>query len=230
MSTRPVPVPRTCEAMYVVLTPRSLGKDDTLPLPHAALLRHHGTPEAAIEQMEGLRHQHVVHGRVPVAQGAEHARTTRIDVLRLAEQHDGLVIDLTVPRILQLAADEVSLDHATQWYVLDAGAVLDGVLQTDGLVQFGLPEVRITGVEAAAHAATGAVVAGLAHRLIAEWPDNDPVGPASVTLRDIAHGLGDPQAEQTPTAPALPLTIEHDADAGVLAVTLEADPVATLFG
>lgn len=229
MTTRPVPVPVTCEAMYVVLTPVSIGSDDTLPLPHAALLRHHGTSEAAVERLAGRRHQHVVHARVPVERAAEHARETRVDVLRLAEENDGLVIDLTVPRVLEMSSAEVSLAQSTQWYVLDAATVLDGVLQTDGLSQFGLPEVRIRDVGSAANAVVGAVVAGLAHRLIAEWPQHDPVGPAAVSLRDIAHGLGDAQAEQAPTRPALPLTIAYDENDGVLDVVLDADPVQVLF-
>lgn len=215
--------------MYVVLTPTSIGSDDTLPLPHAALLRHHGTSEPAIERLAGREHQHVVHGRVPVAGAAEHARSTRMEVLRLAEENDGVVIDLAVPRILETASTDVSLAHATQWYVLDAATVLDGILQTDGLAQFGLPEVRVRDVAADANAVTGAVVAGLAHRLIAEWPDNDPVGSAAVTLRDIARGLGDEQADAAPTQPALPLTITYDDVDGVLDVTLDADPVQVLF-
>ncbi|MGJ9414386.1 hypothetical protein ACHAAC_16930 [Aeromicrobium sp. CF4.19] len=230
MSTRPVPVPRTCEAMYAVMTPAPIGSDDTLPLPHAALLRHHGTSDAAITRLAQCSHQHVVHARVPVERAAQHARDMREDVLRLAEQHEGVVVDLTVPRVLEAAAEDVSLAHSTQWYVLDAATILDGVVQTDGLVQFGLPEVRVTGVDAASHPAVGAVVAGLAHRLIAEWPHHDPVGPAAVTLRDIAHGLGDPQAEQTPTEPALPVLISYDAETTTLNVTLEADPTTTLFG
>lgn len=229
MSTRPVPLPRTCEAMYAVMTPRSLGRDQHLPLPHDALLRHHGTSDLALARLRRCTHQSLVHGRVPLERAAEHARSMRVDALRLAEQHDGVVVDLTVPRVLELTADEVSLVQADQWYVLDARLVLDGVLQSDGLAQFGLPEVRLREVTGAARAAAGAVVAGLAHRLVAEWPDNDPVGPAAVTLRDVAYGLGDPQAKDTPTDRALPLTIAYDGEDGVLDVVLGADPVATLF-
>ena len=138
MSTRPVPVPRTCQAMYVVLTPRPLGVDDTLPLPSAALLRHHGTSAAALERFEGLRHQRVLHHRVPVERAVDAAVELRVEALRLAEEHDGVVVDLTVPRVLELGSHEVSAGAASQWYVLDAAAVLDGRLQTDGLVQFGL--------------------------------------------------------------------------------------------
>lgn len=229
MSTRPVPVPRTCEAMYVVLTPRPLGVDDTLPLPSAALLRHHGTSAAALERFEDLRHQRVLHQRVPTERAADAAVALRVEALRLAEEHDGLVVDLTVPRVLELSSADVSVSAASQWYVLDAAAVLDGRLQTDGLVQFGLPELRVDDIDPRAHAIGGAVVAGIVHRLLAEWPEHDPVGPASITLRDIAHGLGDPHAAGTPVRPVLEISIGHDADAEVLTAAWEDDPAEVLF-
>ena len=230
MSTRPVPVPRTCEAMYVVLTPRPLGVDDTLPLPSAALLRHHGTSVAALERFEGLRHQRVLHHRVPLERAVEDAVALRVEALRLAEEHDGVVVDLTVPRVLELHSTDVSASAASQWYVLDAAAVLDGRLQTDGLVQFGLPELRVDDVAPSERAVGGAVVAGVAHRLLAEWPDHDPVGPAGITLRDIAHGLGDPQAGETPVEPVLTIGLGYDADAEVLTAAWEDDPAEVLFG
>lgn len=229
MSTRPVPVPRTCEAMYVVLTPRPLGVDDTLPLPSAALLRHHGTSATALERFEGLRHQRVLHHRVPLERAAEAAVALRVEALRLAEEHDGVVVDLTVPRILELASADVSASVASQWYVLDAAAVLDGRLQTDGLVQFGLPELRVDDVAPSERAVAGAVVAGVAHRLLAEWPDHDPVGPAGITLRDIAHGLGDPQADATPVKPVLHIDLAHDARAEVITATWHEDAAQVLF-
>ncbi|WP_344327329.1 hypothetical protein [Aeromicrobium halocynthiae] len=229
MSTRPVPVPRTCQAMYVVLTPRPLGVDDTLPLPSAALLRHHGTSAAALERFESLRHQRVLHHRVPVERAVDAAVELRVEALRLAEEHDGVVVDLTVPRVLELGSHEVSAGAASQWYVLDAAAVLDGRLQTDGLVQFGLPELRIDDVGPGARAVGGAVVAGIVHRLVAEWPDHDPVGPAGITLRDIAHGLGDPQAKETPVKPVLAIDIAHDDRAQVLTATWQDDPAEVLF-
>lgn len=215
--------------MYVVLTPRPLGVDDTLPLPSAALLRHHGTSAAALERFEGLHHQRVLHHRVPVERAVEAAVALRVEALRLAEEHDGVVVDLTVPRVLELDSHDVSAAAASQWYVLDAAAVLDGRLQTDGLVQFGLPELRVDDVAPQARAVGGAVVAGIAHRLLAEWPEHDPVGPAGITLRDIAHGLGDPQADGTPVEPVLQVDLGHDAQAEVITATWRDDPAEVLF-
>lgn len=230
MSARPVPVPQTCDAMYVVLTAESIGSDDTLPLPHPALLRHHGTEESAIAAVAQREHQRVVGVSSPIERAAQMALDTRIEVLRLAEANDGVVLDLTVPRVLQLTADQVSLDTSTQWYVLDAAAVAEGILRTDGLVQFGLPEVEVRDIAAQQHAPAAAVIAGLAHRLIAEWPTHDPVGPAVVTLRDIAYGLGDTQAPTTPIERGLPLTVNYDPEHTALTVTFHEDPTAALFG
>ena len=77
------------------------------------------------------------------------------------------------------------------------------------------------------HAMFSAVLAGLVHRLIAEWPDHDPVGRATVTLRDIAYGLGDPDAAQTPNDRTIDVSIDYSS--GQLVVHLLADPAETLF-
>ncbi len=74
-----------------------------------------------------------------------------------------------------------------------------------------------------------AVLAGLVHRLLAEWPANDPVGGATVTLRDIAYGLGDAQAATTPKGRSIDVDIAYDPDDEVLVVTLDGDPAETLF-
>ena len=224
-----MPVPRTVEAMYAVMTPLPLAREDRLPLPHDALLRHHGTSDAAVERLHGCPHQVVLHGRSPVERAGAAVREARVEALELAREHGGVVVDLHTPRVLELDVEDVSLDHATQWYVLDAAALVEGRLETDGLAQFGLPEVRVAGIDAATHAMAGAVVAGLAHRLIAEWPDHDPVGPATVTLRDVAHGLGDPQAATTPNDRGLDLCISYDERAHLLDVELLGDPATTLF-
>jgi hypothetical protein len=89
--------------------------------------------------------------------------------------------------------------------------------------------VTVVDVDRETHAMTDAVVAGLAHRLIAEWPENDPVGPATVTLRDIAFGLGDPQAATTPKDRTLDLLITYDPGPHRLVVQLLQDPAEALF-
>ena len=263
MSQRPVPVPDTCEWLYAVMTPEPLDHEDHVPLPSAALLRAHGTSQVGLARLERCSHQLVMQSRAPTSAAAAAARDTRIRALELAARHDGVVLELLTPRVVELTSDQVSLAHATQWYVLDHAAVLDDVLLTDGLAQFGLPEVRLrpaTGGGAGPRAADGsgggagpraadgpgrdgdralldpavrgmvsAVLAGLVHRLIEEWPEHDPVGEATVTLRDIAFGLGDPQADVTPRGRGVRVRIDYVPDDHVLAVELLEDPATGLF-
>jgi hypothetical protein len=160
---------------------------------------------------------------------ADAVRDCRIHTLDLAGQHDGVVVELLPPRVLEMRPDEVSLAHAQQWYVLDYDDLDDGLLRTDGLEQFGLPEVTVAEVDPATHTMTDAVVAGLAHRLIAEWPSNDPVGPATVTLRDIAFGLGDAGAANTPEGRSIDVLIDYEPGPHRLLVQLMDDPAAALF-
>ena len=231
MSTRPVPVPATCESLYAVMTAEPLEHEDHVPLPHAALLRAHGTSPQGLERLEARPHQLVLQSQAPVAEAAAAARDTRVQALERAARHDGVVVELLTPRVLELTSEDVSLAHAAQWYVLDHAALLDGDLVTDGLAQFGLPDVRVraVGSDDVVRAMSSAVLAGVVHRLIAEWPEHDPVGEATVTLRDIAYGLGDVQASVTPHDRGVRISIDYVADDHVLAVELLDDPATTLF-
>lgn len=229
MSTRPVPMPRTCSTLYAVLTPEALDVEDHVALPSDALLRSRGTSDLALARMHRCRYQLVLQHRVPLEAAAGAARDARVEALELAARHDGVVVELLVPRIVEVAPEDVALEHADQWYVLDYAALLDGVLETVGLEQLGLPEVRVVGTDPAQQAMTTAVTAGLVHRLIAEWPANDPVGPATVTLRDIAFGLGDAQAASTPKDRSIDVEIAYAEATHTLDVSLLQDPAVALF-
>lgn len=229
MSARPVPVPLSCSAMYAVLTPAPLEREDHLELPTEALLRHNGTSELGIHRFRGCPHQHVLTCEAPTAMIADAMRNTRIEALDLAERHGGIVVDLLPPRVLEHRAEQVSLAHAAQWFVFDYDRIDAGVLVTDGLDRFGLPEVACHDVSEAGRAMYVAVLTGLAHRLIAEWPSNDPVGRATVTLRDIAYGLGDAESATTPKDRTIELDIAYDGHAHLLNVRLLSDPADTLF-
>lgn len=229
MSTRPVPVPETCSALYALMTPKPLDHEDDLPMPHEALLRRFGSSDASLARLRECPHQLLVQCQARTDVMADAVRDCRIHALELAAQHDGVVVELLPPRVLELSPEQVSLAHAQQWYVLDYDDLADGLLRTDGLAQFGLPEVAVTGVDPETHAMTDAVVAGLAHRLIAEWPSNDPVGPATVTLRDIAYGLGDADASRTPEGRSIDVLIDYDPGPHLLLVELMADPAVALF-
>ncbi|MET0768153.1 MAG: hypothetical protein ABWY50_10955 [Aeromicrobium sp.] len=229
MTARPVPLTAEPRVMYAVMTVESLGTDDLIPPPSPELLRRYGTSEVALRRLRSRHSQTLLMRTAPLADIAFVQRDTRIEALRLAAEHDGVVIDLTIPRAVEDDPDAVSLAHATQWYVVDYDDLDSGLLRTLGLTSFGLPEVVVGGVDRQQHAMFGAVLAGLVHRLIAEWPAHDPVGEATVTLRDIAYGLGDPGAAQTPADRSVDVTIDYDAAAGLLVVRLLGDPAVTLF-
>jgi hypothetical protein len=229
MSARPVPIPDVSTASYALMTADSLEHEDDFPMPNEALLRRYGSSAEALDRLRTRQHQLLITCQAPTKDMAEAVRDARIHALQLAAEHDGVVVELLPPRVLELTPEQVSLAHAQQWYVLDYDDLDDGLLRTDGLSQFGLPEVTVVEVDRATHAMTDAVVAGLAHRLIAEWPENDPVGPATVTLRDIAFGLGDPQAATTPKDRTLDLLITYDAGPHRLIVQLLQDPADVLF-
>lgn len=198
-------------------------------MPNEALLRRFGSTDGALARLRRCPHQLLMHCQSPTDVMADAVRDCRIQALELAHRHDGVVVELLPPRVLELRPDEVSLAHAQQWYVLDYDDLNDGLMRTDGLAQFGLPEVAVASVDPATHAMTDAVVAGLSHRLIAEWPSNDPVGPATVTLRDIAFGLGDAKASTTPEGRSIDLLIDYDAGPHLLLVQLMDDPASALF-
>lgn len=215
--------------MYAVMTVESLGTDDLIPPPSPELLRRYGTSETTLRRLRSRHSQLLLMRTASIDDIAFAQRDTRIEALRLADEHDGVVIDLGIPRAVEDRADAVSLAHATQWYVVDYDDLDDGVLRTVGLASFGLPEVEVVDVDRLRHAMVGAVLAGLVHRLIAEWPAHDPVGGATVTLRDIAYGLGDAAAHETPAGRTIDVTIDYDPGRGLLVVRLLSDPAATLF-
>ena len=229
MTARPVPHPEQTRVMYAVMTAQPLAADDLIPPPSPELLRRYGTSEVALRRLRSRHQQHLLMRTASVDDVAFVQRDARVEALRLAEEHDGVVIDLAIPRVVEDRADDVSLSHATQWFVIDHDALDDGRLGTLGLTSFGLPEIVLDGVDPQQPAMAGAVLAGLVHRLIAEWPAHDPVGEATVTLRDIAYGLGDGAAAQTPADRSVDVSIGYDPQAERLTVRLLGDPATTLF-
>lgn len=227
MTARPVPLTAQPSAIYAVMTADALGDEGLIPPPSPELLQHYGTSEVSLRRLRSRHHQLLLMRTSSVENAAFTQRDLRIEALRLAEAHDGVVIDLGIPRVVEGRPDDVSLAHATQWYVVDYDRLDTGEIRTIGLTSFGLPEIVLSGVERAGHAMFSAVLAGLVHRLVAEWPANDPVGRATVTLRDIAYGLGDPAAAQTPNDRTIDVSIDY-AD-GQLDVQVLDDPARHLF-
>jgi hypothetical protein len=229
MTARPVPLTAEPRVMYAVMTIEPLETQDLIPPPSPDLLRRYGTSEISLRRLRSRHEQHLLMRTAALEDIAFVQRDTRIEALRLAEEHDGVVIDLTIPRVVEERADDVSLSHATQWFVVDYDELDDGLLRTLGLASFGLPEIVLEGVDPDRHAMFGAVLTGLVHRLIAEWPAHDPVGEATVTLRDIAYGLGDAAAANTPAERSVDVVIGYDQEAEQLTVRLLGDPATTLF-
>lgn len=229
MAARPVPRVTEPQVAYAVMTPEPVAHDDLIPPPSPELLKRYGTSEDALRRLRSRHHQTLLLRTSSLDDLAFTQRDTRIEALRLAAEHDGVVLDLGIPRVVEERAEDVSLAHATQWFVVDYSRLDSGRLTTVGLPAFGLPEIVVDGVDAQQHAMLGAVLAGLVHRLIAEWPANDPVGGATVTLRDIAYGLGDPGASTTPNDRSIGLEMAYDDTAGLLRVTLLDDPATSLF-
>ncbi|MGJ9422836.1 hypothetical protein [Aeromicrobium sp. CF3.5] len=156
---------------------------------------------------------------VPLSDARSAARGARRDAGAFATEHDGVLVDLAVPRIVE----DPAAAGAAAWVAVDVDPI---GLTTRGLEAFGLPELRVDGVEAARAASTIAVLLGLSQRLISEWPAHDPVGPAAVTLHDIALAYDD-QIDQTGPERSSDLLIAfHD---GELVLTVMGDPIADLF-
>jgi len=216
--------------MYAVMTAQPLETEDLIPPPSPELLRRYGTSEVSLRRLRSRHHQKLLLRTSDLENAAFVQRDVRLQALLLAAEHDGVVIDLGIPRVVDDRAEDVSLAHATQWYVVDYAGLESGRLVTLGLRAFGLPEVAVEGVDQTAHAMVGAVLAGLVHRLIAEWPANDPVGTATVTLRDIAYGLGDAGAAETPKDRSIEVSIAYEPVEDHLVVRLLDDPATALFG
>lgn len=226
-----VPVPDVRHSVHAVVTATPLEPDEPVPvpLPTVALLRRFGAEADQLAAFEARPHAHVLHRSGPVATAQADAVAARLEALTLAEQHDGLVVDLSVPRLVTHTVDETDPHAPRQWVALD----VDGVQATGsdvvshGLATFGLPEIRCADVPLIALAATIAVLTGLTHRLLAEWPENDPVGAATVTLADVADALGEPAPPRDPAAEGaygVEVTIAVSGDE--LAVTIDGDAVA----
>jgi len=221
-----VPVPDSVRAAYVVLTREPLDRVDDLPLPDEGLLRLRGTSEAVLEQVRARPAQLVVSGTYAPADARREAGRLRAEALALADAHDGLVLDLQVPRVVQ---PQDRPGAVTQWFGFDVDPTRPTEAATHGLEAFGLPEVRLVGVDDARRPMFDAVVVGLVSRLLAEWPARDPVGPAAVTLRDIAEGYAQPDADSTTSQRRVALLIDYAPDAHELVVELADDPATALF-
>ncbi|MDO9379740.1 MAG: hypothetical protein Q7T56_12900 [Nocardioidaceae bacterium] len=228
----PVPVPPLARAWYQVAVDALRDGDEVpdlgLPPAPAALLLARGSAPASVERLAGLDAYLLV--RAESAPGAEALEANQRALARareLATERDGVVVDLGVPRVVEPEAPAGRA--AGHWFVFaHDGALVD----TWGLDRFGLPELHCDQADDARLPMYDAVLVGVAQRLLEEWPGHDPVGPATVTLRDVARGYGDASAGgDDPTLDrGVDVTLAHDAAGRRLVVTLHDDPATALFG
>ncbi|MFT4298054.1 MAG: hypothetical protein QM597_00205 [Aeromicrobium sp.] len=217
-----VPVPHVRHSLHAVLTPEPInGRSSAdFALPDESLLLRFGATSWLIGDLAKRPYTTILHRSGPVSAVRRDVVAARLEALTLGACHDGYVLDLVVPQIVPGDIDTMDAGASAQWVALD----LDGPdVVSRGLETFGLPELRCRSVDRDALAATLAVLNGLTHRIITEWPENDPVGGATVTIADIAAGLGESESQDRR---GLRVTISFTGDE--LLITLDDDP-RTLF-
>lgn len=192
-----VPLRTACHSLHLLATPEPLPDDigasaADWPLPPAALLRRFGARPADLAALEARPHLRLLARTASVADAVASHVGARREVLTLADRHEGVVVDLGVPRLVTHRLEDTDPAIASQWvaFEVDPG---EGIV-SHGLETIGLPELQTVSPAPDDLPATLAALTGLAHRLLEEWPNHDPVGPATVTLRDVGYGLGDPSA------------------------------------
>jgi hypothetical protein len=228
MSARAVPVPEVLTIAYVVLTAQPLDRDDLVPLPERSLLRLRGSNDQALDRMAGLTHQRVVARTIGPGAARFAADEARREALQLAEAHDGLVIDLQTPQIID--GSGIDPRPAAQWFSFGYDPAEPDEVRTHGLSALGLPEISVRGVPEGQRPMYDMVVVGLVHRLLDEWPEHDPVGPARVTLSDITAGYEGGDTSEADSAVGVDLLIDYDTEDPTLRVEFMSDPAETLFG
>ena len=147
------------------------------------------------------------------------------EAIELAERHDGLVVDLQTPRLIEL--DERRPRPAAALFTFEYDLDDLGTIRTHGLNVIGLPEIVVRGVPEDQRSMYDMVVVGLVHRLLDEWPAHDPVGPARVTLGDIAAGYDG--GEFDPAAEGVDVLIDYDPELPALTVEVMTNPGNALF-
>lgn len=234
-------LPRTADvrAIYLVLTAATLDlyesgdvevqpfSDDSRALPPANLLVARGSSMADLEQLADRPHVLAVTKAADLAEAHGIEQATRTRALEIAAEYDGLVVDTAVPRILRSDATTAPAPH--EWFAFSHD---DTAIRTHGMARFGVPELGNEQSTQERLPMYDAVLVGVAQRLIDEWPENDPIGPATITMLDIARGYGDASADaDDPTLTrSVDVSLRYDRATGMLDVALHDDPAVGLFG
>lgn len=224
MSARPVPVPNIVTIAYVVLTAEPLDREDLVPLPDRSLLRLRGSSVTDLDRMEDLRFQRMVSRSVGPGAARLAADEALNEALQLAQLHDGLVLDLQTPRVVDTGSTP---RPAAEMFTFEYDLEDLGTIRTHGLNVIGLPEIILRGVPEGERRMYDMVVVGLVHRLLDEWPEHDPVGPARVTLGDITAGYEGGDSDQAERG--VDVLIDYDAQLPALTVEVMTSPGTALF-
>ncbi len=225
MSARPVPVPAVLTIAYVVMTAEPLDRDDLVPLPERSLLRLRGSSVNNLNRMTRLPHQRLVSRSVGPGAARLAAEEALREAIEIATRHDGLVVDLQTPRIVELT--EQGPRPAAAWFTFEYDLDDLGTIRTHGLTVIGLPEIVLRNVPEDERGMYDMVVVGLVHRLLEEWPEHDPVGPARVTLGDIAAGYEGGEVVQQERG--VDVLIDYDPELHALTVEVMTSPGEALF-
>lgn len=224
MSARPVPVPTIVTIAYVVLTAEPLDREDLVPLPDRSLLRLRGSAVNDLNRMEDLPFQRMVSRSVGPGAARLAADEALSEALQLAQLHDGVVLDLQTPRVVDTGSTP---RPAAEMFTFEYDLEDLGTIRTHGLNVIGLPEIILRGVPEDERRMYDMVVVGLVHRLLDEWPEHDPVGPARVTLGDITAGYEGGDSNQSEQG--VDVLIDYDAHLPALTVEVMTSPGTALF-
>ena len=224
MSARPVPVPTIVTIAYVVLTAEPLDREDLVPLPDRSLLRLRGSAVNDLDLMNDLPFQRMVSRSVGPGAARLAADEALREALQLAQLHDGLVLDLQTPRVVDTGSTP---RPAAQMFTFEYDLEDLGTIRTHGLNVIGQPEIILRGVPEDERRMYDMVVVGLVHRLFDEWPEHDPVGPARVTLGDITAGYEGGESNQSEQG--VDVLIDYDPHLPALTVEVMTSPGTALF-
>lgn len=237
--THELPRAADVRAIYLVLTADELAldetgevdvrpfADDSRALPPPDLLVARGTGVEALERLADRPHVLAVTKAADLTEVHDVECAARARALTIAAEHDGIVVDTAVPRVLEPDATRTPAAH--EWFAFSHTGT---AIRTHGLARFGVPELGNDQSTAERLPMYDAVLVGVAQRLIEEWPGNDPIGPATITLRDIARGYGDAFTEgEDPTLTrSVDVSLRYDRGDRLLDVALHDDPAVELFG
>lgn len=220
--------PSHVHAVYAVMTDTIIEPEANAPLPDERLLRLRGASADELARLRSRPHDHLVTGKATLEDAIEMQRETRARAVHLANQHDGMIIDLHIPTMIPVKLDDGMI--ASSWVWFDYTKIDDNQLIVLGLEAFGLPQLVIDKVVYHDHAMYSALATGLAQRLIDEWPAHDPIGTATITLRDIAYGLGDAHAATTPISRGAEVAMAYDPATDAIRVETDSNLSVELFG